>query len=70
MLFAHLKRIFRLGRLRLPAPSGAAFAFTLAPVTQNLRRQQKYPRRRTATGPAITAWVEGPGHPAGQGGML
>jgi hypothetical protein len=30
MLFAHLKRILRLGRLRLRGPSGAQFEFTLA----------------------------------------
>jgi hypothetical protein len=30
MLFAHLKRILRLGRLRLRGPCGAQFEFTLA----------------------------------------
>jgi hypothetical protein len=30
MLFAHLKRILRLGRLRLRGPKGAQFEFTLA----------------------------------------
>jgi hypothetical protein len=30
MLFAHLKRILRLDRLRLRGPSGAQFEFTLA----------------------------------------
>jgi hypothetical protein len=30
MLFAHLKRILRLGRLRLRGPRGARFEFTLA----------------------------------------
>jgi hypothetical protein len=30
MLFAHLKRILRLARLRLRSPSGAHFEFTLA----------------------------------------
>jgi transposase len=38
MLFAHLKRIFRLGRLRLRGPCGAQFEFTLAAIAQNLRR--------------------------------
>ena len=38
MLFAHLKRIFRLGRLRLRGPRGAQFEFTLAAIAQNLRR--------------------------------
>ena len=38
MLFAHLKRILRLGRLRLRGPPGAQFEFTLAAIAQNLRR--------------------------------
>src|SRR5947199_50704 len=38
MLFAHLKRIFRLGRLRLRGPCGAQFEFILAAIAQNLRR--------------------------------
>lgn len=38
MLFAHLKRILRLGRLRLLGPRGAQFEFTLAAIAQNLRR--------------------------------
>jgi transposase len=38
MLFAHLKRILRLGRLRLRGPRGAQFEFTLAAIAQNLRR--------------------------------
>src|SRR6516165_5724717 len=38
MLFAHLKRILRLGRLRLRGPHGAQFELTLAAVAQNLRR--------------------------------
>jgi transposase len=41
MLFAHLKRILRLGRLRLRGPAGAQFEFTLAAVAQNLRRLAK-----------------------------
>jgi len=41
MLFAHLKRIFRLGRLRLRGPRGAQFEFTLAAIVQNLRRLAK-----------------------------
>lgn len=38
MLFAHLKRILRLGRLRLRGPSGARDEFLLAATAQNLRR--------------------------------
>jgi hypothetical protein len=41
MLFAHLKRILRLYRLRLRGPSGAQFEFTLAAIAQNLRRLAK-----------------------------
>jgi hypothetical protein len=38
MLFAHLKRIFRLSRLRLRGPRGAQDEFTLVAIAQNLRR--------------------------------
>jgi hypothetical protein len=38
ILFAHLKRILRMGRLRLRGPAGAQFEFTLAAIAQNLRR--------------------------------
>jgi len=38
MLFAHLKRILRLGRLRLRGPHAVQFEFTLAAIAQNLRR--------------------------------
>ena len=41
MLFAHLKRILRLGRLRLRGPRGAQFEFILAAIAQNLRRLAK-----------------------------
>jgi transposase len=41
MLFAHLKRVLRLGRLRLRGPRGAQFEFTLAAIAQNLRRLAK-----------------------------
>src|SRR5262245_31749767 len=41
MLFAHLKRILRLGRLRLRGPWGARDEFTLAAIAQNLRRLAK-----------------------------
>src|SRR6202142_729297 len=44
MLFAHLKRILRLGRLRLRGPRGAQFEFTLAAIAQNLRRLAKIGR--------------------------
>jgi hypothetical protein len=40
MRFAHLKRILRLGRLRL-RPRGAQDEFTPAAIAQNLRRVAK-----------------------------
>ena len=36
--FAHLKRILKLGRLRLRGPRGAQDEFVLAGIAQNLRR--------------------------------
>ena len=47
MLFAHLKRILRLGRLRLRGPRGAQFEFTLAAIAQNLRRLAEADRAST-----------------------
>jgi hypothetical protein len=41
MRFAHLKRILRLGRLRLRGPRGAQDEFVLAATAQNLRRLAK-----------------------------
>lgn len=41
MLFAHLKRILKLDRLRLRGPSGAHDEFTLAAAAQNLRKLAK-----------------------------
>ncbi len=55
MLFAHLKRILRLGRLRLRGPAGAQFEFTLAAIAQNLRRLAMLAARPPPT--ALTACV-------------
>ena len=52
MLFAHLKRILRLGRLRLRGPCGAQDEFTLAAIAQNLRRLAKLVARPP---PAVAA---------------
>lgn len=41
MLFAHLKRILSLNRLRLRGPSGAKDEFLLAAIAQNLRKLAK-----------------------------
>ena len=49
VLFAHLKRILRLDRLRLRGLLGAADEFTLAAAAQNLRRMAKL----LAQGPPI-----------------
>ncbi len=38
MLFAHLKRILRLGRLRLRGPCGAKDEFLLAATAQKLEK--------------------------------
>ena len=41
MLFAHLKRILQLDRLRLRGPNGARDEFHLAAAAQNLRKLAK-----------------------------
>ena len=41
MLFAHLKRILKLDRLRLHGPNGARDEFHLAATAQNLRKLAK-----------------------------
>src|SRR4029077_3808657 len=41
MLFAHLKRILKLDRLRLRGPTGARDEFHLAAAAQNLRKLAK-----------------------------
>ena len=55
MLFAHLKRILRLGRLRLRGPRGAQDEFTLAAIAQNLRRLAKLVVRPPPAVPAYAA---------------
>ncbi|MGC5808814.1 transposase, partial [Ralstonia pseudosolanacearum] len=52
MLFAHLKRILKLDRLRLRGLSGAQDEFLLAATAQNLRRMAK---RLAPLGEGITA---------------
>jgi len=51
MLFAHLKRILKLDRLRLRGPNGAHDEFILAAIAQNLRRMAK---RLFSAGPELT----------------
>ena len=55
MLFAHLKRILKLGRLRLRGPRSAQDEFTLAAIAQNLRRLAKL----AAQPPPIAAMCPG-----------
>jgi hypothetical protein len=49
MLFAHLKRILRLDRLRLRGPNGARDEFLLAATAQNLRKLAKLTPSHPAT---------------------
>ena len=65
MLFAHLKRILRLSRLRLRGPSGAQFEFTLAAIAQNLKRLAKLvgsPRPPPTVCAAQALRLSGAGH--------
>ena len=47
MLFAHLKRIMKLDKLRLRGFSGANDEFLLAATAQNLRRMAKWTMNTT-----------------------
>jgi len=62
MLFAHMKRILKVDRLRLRGPTGAQDEFTLTATAQNLRKLAKYigtnpsnTQRNTNNGVVITA---------------
>lgn len=52
VLFAHLKRILRLDRLRLRGPCGARNEFLLAATAQNLRKMARIIPLQTAPAPA------------------
>jgi transposase len=52
MLFAHLKRILKLDRLRLRGPCGARDEFLLAATAQNLRKMAKLMPTRAQPWPA------------------
>jgi hypothetical protein len=52
MLFAHLKRILRLDRLRLRGPYGARDEFLLAATAQNLRKMARLIPLQPAPAPA------------------
>ncbi len=55
ILFAHLKRILKLDRLRLRGPSGARDEFLLAAIVQNLRRMAKWLAPRAPKGELSSA---------------
>lgn len=55
MLFAHLKRILKLDRLRLRGLSGAKDEFLMAATVQNLRRMAKWPAPVTKRGDLVPA---------------
>jgi len=48
MLFAHLKRILKLYRLRRRGMSGARAKFLLAATARNLRRMAKLPSQSSS----------------------
>jgi hypothetical protein len=62
MRFSHLKRILRLGRLRLRGPRGAQDEFVLAAIAQNLRRLAKLITHPPpfAAAHAAPAWAQRP----------
>ncbi len=49
MLFAHMKRVLKMDRLRLRGLSGAQDEFLLTATAQNLRRMANY----LGTGPPV-----------------
>ena len=53
MCFAHMKRIFKLDRLRLRGLSGAKDEVLLTAIAQNLRRLVKFLSRSPPSAPAI-----------------
>ena len=55
MLFAHLKRILKLDRLRLRGRTGAQDEFLLAETAQNLRRMAKWLVPKTPLGGLVPA---------------
>ena len=59
MLFARLKRILRIGRLRLRGPRGAQFEFTLAAIAKNLRSLAKLIARPPPLAASRVAWPVG-----------
>jgi hypothetical protein len=58
MRFAHLKRILKLGRLRLRGPRGAQDELVLAAIAQNLRRLASLVARPPPLAPCVLRSVE------------
>jgi hypothetical protein len=56
VLFAHLKRILKLDRLRLRGPNGVRDEFLLAATAQNLRRMARYLGIPPPQPGVLTAW--------------
>ena len=67
MVFAHLKRIFGLGRLRLRGPRGAQDEFLLAATAQNLKKLARHIARPPPLAVACALPQDQPAHPLGEG---
>ena len=66
MVFAHLKRIFGLGRLRLRGPCGAQDEFLLAATAQNLKKLAKHIARPPPLAVACAQPQDQPADPMGE----
>jgi transposase len=67
MVFAHLKRIFGLGRLRLRGPRGAQDEFLLAATAQNLKKPARYVARPPPLAVARALHRQMTTNPSGEG---
>ena len=67
MVFAHLKRIFGLGRLRLRGPRGAQDEFLLAATAQNLKKLARHIARPPPLAVACALNQGQPADPMGEG---
>jgi len=67
MVFAHLKRIFELGRLRLRGSRGAQDEFLLAATAQNLKKLARHIARPPPLAVACALNQGQPAHPMGDG---
>ena len=67
MVFAHLKRIFGLGRLRLRGPRGAQDEFLLAATAQNLKKLARHIARPPPLAVACALRHDQPADPMGEG---